>query len=849
MPKNIIVLSDGTGNSAAKFNKTNVWRTYEALDLSDPKKQIAYYDDGVGTSSFRALALVTGAIGYGLSRNVRELYAFLCRNYEPGDRIYGFGFSRGAFTIRTLAGFVCKYGLINIDSCDGGRDLWKKTTWLYQAYRKRYSGTGAEPYPAWIIRGLRDSFATQAKKNFLKEHETFLEANEDFLKKPESLPEEREKIFRNAGIEFLGLWDTVDAYGLPIDELTMGWDRFVWPLSMRNRDLSSKVKKAVHALSLDDERNSFHPLLWNEAGDSGVADISSVIRQNGTAKSVTDEKLSQVWFVGMHANVGGGYPDDFLSYVPLNFVLDQLIVLGPPNNRILFDQKIRQAQLAAARVPGVMHDSRSGLSSYYRYLPRKLEKLVDTRRGAMRLSRNWKPEPFATNVVKIERLKVHHSVFDRIATVGLGYAPIVLPKLYAVVMPGGKIENLGATTLEKSPAAAANRAKVQERVWDIVWLRRVTYFSTLFFTGFLAVLPWISFPPSVGAWLPREVNINAGKCIDSIACPVSGIPKFFGAFLPSYASTWIDSFTANPGYFLVLSLIIAALMYASARLDGRINDKMNAIWHPGAGSAPVAGYSKLYKIRESEVYQRWLRRLKYRILPTLFGLSTLTCILLIIISSASRLLFSVADSYGSFCSVDAKTQPTSITSDYSRPLTFEPSEDCWPSGLAAEKGATYRVVMNIADTMGSWKDDTLEADLQGNLEDHWPWTAISAWPTKRYLWENYYKPVARIRTRAENRNAGQDEYILNPTFLTTKKRYDCLVSDFTAQSSGELFLFVNDAIIYARPNGLIGTYKNNMGKAEVFVKRIAITGEPFALPPEMLTTSACKEFVSVNKEK
>lgn len=75
------------------------------------------------------------------------------------------------------------------------------------------------------------------------------------------------------------------------------------------------------------------------------------------------------------------------------------------------------------------------------------------------------------------------------------------------------------------------------------------------------------------------------------------------------------------------------------------------------------------------------------------------------------------------------------------------------------------------------------------------------------------------------------------------------MSDFTAQSSGELFLFVNDAIIYARPNGLIGTYKNNMGKAEVFVKRIAITGEPFALPPEMLTTSACKEFVSVNKEK
>jgi uncharacterized protein (DUF2235 family) len=123
MPKNIIVLSDGTGNSAAKFNKTNVWRTYEALDLSNPEKQIAYYDDGVGTSSLRPIALVTGAIGIGLSRNVRELYAFLCRNYEAGDRIYGFGFSRGAFTIRILAGFVAKIGLLKRDAFLGERDL------------------------------------------------------------------------------------------------------------------------------------------------------------------------------------------------------------------------------------------------------------------------------------------------------------------------------------------------------------------------------------------------------------------------------------------------------------------------------------------------------------------------------------------------------------------------------------------------------------------------------------------------------------------------------------------------------------------------------------------------------
>src|SRR6202521_3015548 len=93
MAKNIVVLSDGTGNSAAKIWKTNVWRLYEALDLSDGS-QIARYDDGVGTSSFKPIAILGGALGYGLKRNVIALYCFLCLHYKAGDQIYAFGFSR-----------------------------------------------------------------------------------------------------------------------------------------------------------------------------------------------------------------------------------------------------------------------------------------------------------------------------------------------------------------------------------------------------------------------------------------------------------------------------------------------------------------------------------------------------------------------------------------------------------------------------------------------------------------------------------------------------------------------------------------------------------------------------------
>jgi uncharacterized protein (DUF2235 family) len=100
MSRKIILLSDGTGNSSAKIWRTNVWRIFEALDLSS-SDQVAIYDDGVGTSSFKPLAMLGGAFGFGLKRNVINLYKFACRNYRSSsDEFFAFGFSRGAFTIR-----------------------------------------------------------------------------------------------------------------------------------------------------------------------------------------------------------------------------------------------------------------------------------------------------------------------------------------------------------------------------------------------------------------------------------------------------------------------------------------------------------------------------------------------------------------------------------------------------------------------------------------------------------------------------------------------------------------------------------------------------------------------------
>ena len=114
MSKNIIILSDGTGNAASSFWRTNVWRTFQAINL-EGNEQAAKYDDGVGTSSFLPLALLGGAFGWGLKRNILDAYEFICRNYEKDAKLFLFGFSRGAFTVRVLAALILDQGLVQAE--------------------------------------------------------------------------------------------------------------------------------------------------------------------------------------------------------------------------------------------------------------------------------------------------------------------------------------------------------------------------------------------------------------------------------------------------------------------------------------------------------------------------------------------------------------------------------------------------------------------------------------------------------------------------------------------------------------------------------------------------------------
>jgi uncharacterized protein (DUF2235 family) len=218
MARRIVLLSDGTGNSSAKVWRTNVWRMFSALDLTKDD-QVACYDDGVGTSSFKPLAMLGGAFGIGLRRNVNNLYMFACRHHRADDdEVFAFGFSRGAFTIRVTIGLILDQGLIRAEKLSEG-ELDDLATKAYRAYHRGHFHTN------WylMLHGLMK-----------------LLGNESSAAAATSVPEGRITPI----IRFLGLWDTVAANGLPIDEMTLGVSQWIWPLELPSHTLHPSVKRA-----------------------------------------------------------------------------------------------------------------------------------------------------------------------------------------------------------------------------------------------------------------------------------------------------------------------------------------------------------------------------------------------------------------------------------------------------------------------------------------------------------------------------------------------------------------------------------------------------------------------------
>ena len=807
MAKNIVLLSDGTGNSSAQLMKTNVWRVYEALQLTDPSQQVACYDDGVGTSSFKPLALAGGAFGVGLRRNVLRLYRFLCEHYDPGDRIYLFGFSRGAFTIRVLVGLICEQGIIktrptlpvagasemslegvparlsqtvqggsavadpavSFDGLAFGSELARLSSWAYRDFRRGFNQTGGLVTAARAARDLALRTAERARG---------------------LPPYDKNRNHEVEAIDFVGVWDTVDAYGLPVDELTQGIDRWVWPLSMPDLSLSRKVVRACHVLALDDERNTFHPVLWDEAREE---------REHLAATHTRDERISQVWFAGMHSNVGGGYPDDALSYVSLQWMTDQASD-RQRGMQLLFVPELLEHHTKKADPFGRVYDSRQGLKGYYRYNPRRIEWLTNGQTHERGL---------AHPTVAIPRPKIHESVFRRIAAAPEAYAPIVLPRDYAVVMDDGQ----GAANPEngrivhgddnpyESAAAAARRVAAQEAAWDLVWQRRIVYFATVAVSLYLLVQPLLA-PVVEGT---RGVR-NAGARFVGL----------IGSFLPSLAAPWIRYYEAHPVALFVGLGIVLVLMKRGRSLQAKICQKMRGIWlkvvPPAREEWKALGESdsRLTKLRSSSAYQLAFAVLRRRVLPNVFGL----LVLVLLAAVVNRGLFEAAQSAGLW-GCRASQEAASPLSATARVVALDSGDFCVPTGILLESGARYR--LDFAGGLpADWNDGGnvavsspagVDAGTPGlNLLQRAVYTA--GLPFKRLWGTDFFVPVARIGV------GGLDNYAL------TQRE-----NEITAQTSGELFLFVNDAIapLSVRPFclGWAAYYTNNLGVAEVTVTKVA----------------------------
>jgi uncharacterized protein (DUF2235 family) len=515
VPRRIVVFADGTGN-AFSSQESNVWRLYQALDKRPGVAlQLARYIPGVGTSANAVMRLIDGATGVGVPSNVRKLYRFLCWNWEPGDEIYLFGFSRGAFTVRTLAALVAMQGLmprrvggVDVTSAEMSRNA--NAAWL--AYRTMTAPLVAQGKSVWnplnwqmnplisVIRGLRDG-VTWAKRRLLGQqvHAEVLEAQSED-RKAGAVP-----------IRFMGLFDTVEAYGMPVEEMRTLWNRLIWPIRFRNRRCSWVVGKVRHALSLDDERLSFHPIRFDQSP-----------RPDGRPVPETQE----VWFAGVHSDVGGGYPNDETAFEPLLWIADEAAT-----QELVFDQAALERYRARLYPQALIHDSRQGLASIYRYSPRFVADSEDEGGAPV----------------------VHHSVLEKMESGADGYAPLGLPPTFRVYPANGRRwSGLLPAWVQRDEATAAGLRQLIRR-------RKATNWVTILCVLALVALPFLTANPPVNSW-------------------VRGVGAVLGGLVPGWAMMWVESLLANWRVSVPILAIVLAVYYSNQSLAFRIRDLSRRLW-------------------------------------------------------------------------------------------------------------------------------------------------------------------------------------------------------------------------------------------------------------------------------
>jgi uncharacterized protein (DUF2235 family) len=270
MPKNVVICCDGTANEFAR-DRTNVVKLFFTL-VRDPLRQLAYYHPGLGTMEPAGTLTTTKrlvtkglglAVGWGLEADIRDAYVFLMNQFEEGDRVFLFGFSRGAYTVRAVTALLHMYGLIR---------------------------PGNEALVPYAIRMMM-AITFLREKGAPEKHETELKCYFDLAR------EFKDHFSRtDCNPYFVGVWDTVSSVGWIESPVRL-------PYTSNNPD----IRIGRHAIAIDERRAFFRSNLWHPTASGGPKDVK------------------QVWFPGVHCDVGGGYPEaeSALSKIPLGWMLEE----------------------------------------------------------------------------------------------------------------------------------------------------------------------------------------------------------------------------------------------------------------------------------------------------------------------------------------------------------------------------------------------------------------------------------------------------------------------------------------------------------------------------------------------
>ncbi|MEA3353466.1 MAG: DUF2235 domain-containing protein [Campylobacterota bacterium] len=223
MKRRIIICADGTWNTPEDENPTNIVKLSRAIKpvADDGTPQQVFYDWGIGSYHDSAVA---GVSGKGLHKNIMDNYRYIVQNYSEGDEIYLFGFSRGAYTVRSLCGLINNCGILKRDDASLIKDAFNH----YKKEGKQYKPD------------------SKLSKKFRKQHS-----------------------HKSRDIHFVGVWDTVGAMGIPISFLGLFEDKD----EFYDRKLGKNIKTARHAIAIDEHRKDFKPTIWTP---NQVSDLKQV---------------------------------------------------------------------------------------------------------------------------------------------------------------------------------------------------------------------------------------------------------------------------------------------------------------------------------------------------------------------------------------------------------------------------------------------------------------------------------------------------------------------------------------------------------------------------------------------